>query len=123
MGSDSTIREQAIILRLEGKSYGQILKLLNISSKGTLSGWFKHVVLTSEARRKLERNISLATKRGLLVFNEKRSKQIEKDNAVARAAGRNLIGPLTSRELLLIGAALYWGEGTKSKIYPVLTFT
>jgi transposase-like protein len=111
----SADKERAIELRLLGRSYGDIRKELGIRSKGTLSVWFKELMLTEEAKKLLERNIQYATKRKLLLFNEQRSERIRKENQSARDGGKNLIGNLSRRDLLVVGAALYWGEGTKSE--------
>lgn len=107
-------KEQAIALRLQGKSYGEIIKILNIPSKGTLSYWFKNFPLPPAAQKKLKKNIELAQKRGLFRFNQERTKAIERENKEAVLDAEKEIGTLTERELLLVGASLYWGEGTKS---------
>ncbi|MBI2625931.1 hypothetical protein HYW68_02705 [Candidatus Parcubacteria bacterium] len=51
-------------------------------------------------------------------FNRERSKAIQQENEQFRAVGRRGIGTLSKRELLVAGAALYWGEGTKSEKRP-----
>lgn len=106
-------RAKAIRLRIQGKSYGEIQKILNIKSKGTLSYWFKDIKLSTTAKRKLQRNIDTARKRGLFKFNKKRTQRVEKENDVEYKSGMGTIHKLSEYELLLIGAALYWGEGTK----------
>ena len=108
-------KQKAIALRLQGKSYNDIRKTLNIPSKGTLSYWFKNFTLTPAARKKLAHNMALAQKRGLLQFNQNRTKSITEENQKIRTAAVKEIGSLSPRELLLIGVALYWGEGTKSE--------
>lgn len=123
MSSKSGLKEQAIALRLQGKSYGQILHELRISSKGTLSVWFKKLSLTPDVIQKLEANKRLAAKRGLLAFNRRRTEEIQRSNLQAQEVGEQDVGTLSKRELLLVGAALYWGEGTKSEFFPRLAFT
>jgi len=118
-------KEKAIQLRLEGRSYGQIMKKINISSKGTLSYWFKDIELTPEAERKLSDNIAKAKKRGLLAFNNKRTQIIRKQNQDITQKSQQQIRPLSKYELLLVGAALYWGEGCKKhpkRGYPYISF-
>ena|SRR3989338_6065138 len=107
-------KEGAIKLRLVGKIYGEIQKTLNIASKGTLSSWLKGVRLTRAARKKLSRNTRLAHERGLYAFNKERTHRIKNENYLAFQDGYAHIGEITQRELLLMGAALYWGEGTKA---------
>ena len=115
MSSIIHLKEEAITLRKAGKSYSEILRDLKLSSKGTLSAWFKNVELSSQSQKLLKKNADLAIKRGLHKFNLERSKRIIKENEVARTEGAALIGKISSRELLILGAALYWGEGTKSE--------
>lgn len=102
-------------LRLQGKSYGEICRMLKIKSKGTLSAWFRDLKLTDAAKMRLQRNQDLARKRGLLNFNHQRSKRVQSENKKALFGGAQMIGKLTQRERMLCAAALYWGEGTKSE--------
>ncbi|MBI2552143.1 hypothetical protein HYW17_02485 [Candidatus Uhrbacteria bacterium] len=108
-------KQQAIALRLQGKSYNEIRKILSIPSKGTLSYWFRDLVLPTEAKKRLEHNVLLAQERGLLQYNKDRTEAILQENKTAHTRAMEEIGDLSRRELLLIGAALYWGEGTKSE--------
>lgn len=105
-------KERAIALRLQGKSYTEIMKALNLPSKGTLSFWFKNIELTTDAKRKLEKNTQIAWKRGLHRFNEERTAKILEENKKITAGASLLIPQLSKQELLLIGSALYWGEGS-----------
>lgn len=107
-------KAKATMLRLEGKSYGEIGKTLQISSKGTLSYWFRDLIIPSETKKRLAANIRRAHERGLFRFNKERSRRVQNENREAEKKGRLAIGRLTERELMLVGAALYWGEGTKS---------
>ena len=106
------IKAQAIKLRLSGRSYGEILKALNISSKGTLSVWFRGLRLSSGARKRLRKNIETAYKRGLFDFNKQRTQKIFAENKKILTESAKAIPELSQRDLLLIGAALYWCEGT-----------
>ncbi len=110
----SSKKEKAIKLRLEGNSYGQIMKILDLPSKGTLSYWFKHMHLPASSIKKLEKNVRLARERGLLKFNKERSKRIARENEKITKLGKKEVGKLSKRDLLLVSSALYWGEGTKS---------
>ena len=109
-------KSKAVKLRLEGISYGKIIKKLGIKSKGTLSEWFKGLVLPPDSRKKLENNIRMAYERGLFEFNDSRSLKIQEENKQYEDAGEKLVGKINERELQIVGAALYWGEGTKSSI-------
>src|SRR3989344_4686983 len=106
-------KEKAVELRQRGFSYGQILKELELSSKGTLSNWFKDLVLSRNAKSKLKKNYIIATKQGLDKFNKKRSHDILNENIEAIEKGKQEVKISNNRDLLILGAALYWGEGTK----------
>lgn len=119
-------KEKAIKLRLQGKSYGEILKTLGISSKGTLSFWFKDLKLSLKAKRRLRKNILIARERGLFAFNKRRTKQINDENNQILSQSIKIIKPISDYELLLIGSMLYWGEGTIHHgryRYPYLSFS
>ncbi|MDP3962707.1 MAG: hypothetical protein Q8Q03_02480 [bacterium] len=120
------LKDMAIALRREGHSYGEILKKLELKSKGTLSLWFKDLVLSEGTQKLLEKNNRLASERNLFEANRKRSERIKKENLASYYAGLEYVDSLSRRELALIGAALYWGEGAKSEKTPggsVLAFS
>lgn len=107
-------KQEAIRLRIQGKSYNEICRALRLPSKGTLSVWFKNLVLSSAAKRRLAQKMRLAHERGLLAHNKRRSALVQKENKVIRGGAIKEIRTLSHRELLLVGAALYWGEGYKN---------
>ena len=107
-------KSKAIALRRQGKSYGEICNILNLSSKGTLSAWFKGLKLSAKAENLLRKNKELARNRGLMKFNADRTQRIGLENKNILESGNACIGILSEREVLLVAAALYWGEGTKS---------
>ena len=115
MGSNLHLKEKAILLRKKGGSYNSIRQILGIKSKGTLSYWFKDIKLSKKSVSLLEKNNKLAYDRGLLIANKNRKLKIENENKEAYFEGQNSIKSISKRELLLIGATLYWGEGTKSE--------
>jgi hypothetical protein len=115
MGSNKHLKTKAIELRKIGKSYNEIRKLLGISSKGTLSHWFKDLKLSEKSKQLLQKNTMLAYKRGLAQANKRRTVEIEKQNSEAYNSGINCIRKISKNDLLLIGTALYWGEGTKTE--------
>ncbi len=120
------LKTRAIELRMGGSSYGYIKKTLGLKSKGTISYWLKDIPLSEESKKKLSKNIQLATERGLFTFNRKRTENIKIENDLAVKNGIETIPKnLNERDLLLIGTALYWGEGTKGwgkGSYPRFSF-
>lgn len=105
------IRKKAHALRLKGYSYNEINKFLGIP-KSTLSNWFSGVVLSEKSQKRLAKRIQ----QGSQVLIERNKKQTieafaRKENILKESA--NKIKNLSKRELLLMGAALYWAEGYK----------
>ena len=115
MSSNMSLRERAVSLRKNGESYNNIRKLLGIRSKGTLSNWFRGIKLPKKSIELLAKNNKLAHERGLFTANKNRKVRIDNENKKAYTEGQNYIQPISKKELLLIGAVLYWGEGTKSE--------
>ena len=115
MGSNIHLKNRAISLRRKGKSYNNIRKILGLKSKGTLSHWFKNIKLSKKSIELLNKNNKLAYKRGLFIANKNRKIKIENENKKAFIDGQGYIQSISKKELLLIGAVLYWGEGTKSE--------
>lgn len=107
------VRNEAFKLRLQGYSYNEINKALGVP-KSTLSGWFSGLVLSKNAQKRLEKRKSIGSatlvKRNKLQTHKawERVRLIKKEakNEIEQSKG-------VHRDLLLIGAALYWGEGYK----------
>jgi len=105
------VRSRALKLRLAGHSYNEIQKALGIS-KSTLSGWLKHVVLSSKARARLASRASLGSIT-LIKRNKMQTHMAEERAREIRALAKTKIPTLTKRDLLIIGTVLYWAEGYK----------
>ena len=105
-------REKAIQLRKQGKTYSEILNMLNIP-KSTLSGWLSDFPLTKWQFAVLEENIK---KRKFLSIEKMRRTmaRMRKDRLqkLYRSEKKRLL-PLRKREVYLAGLFLYWGEGVK----------
>lgn len=115
MSSNIHLKNRAIVLRKSGESYNNIRKILKLKSKGTISNWFKNIKLSEKSKKLLEKNNKLAHVRGLFIANKNRKIKIENENKKAYIEGQNCIESISKKELLLIGVALYWGEGKKSE--------
>ena len=124
MSSNKHLKQRAIRLRRSGQSYNNIIKALGIKSKGTLNAWFRDLKLSKRSKDLLSKNNELAHQRGLFMANKERGTRIEAENEKAQKDGRDLIGSISSHELLLIGTSLYWAEGMKSeRTLPSLAFS
>lgn len=117
--------QAALALRLEGKTYGEIRGLFGIP-KSTLSTWFSDLRISNKAKKILE----LKQKNGyykLIEFNKIRTINIHKENEGIRKDYESRISKLNNKELMILGAALYWGEGYKNfnqkrGVYPYICF-
>jgi hypothetical protein len=102
----------AIQLRRQGKTYNEINRLLDIP-KSTLSGWFNGFEIPARIKRRLWTNNQRKWAQSITEYNKKRAIDIlSKTNETQQRISKE-IGRLTKRELMLVGAALYWAEGNK----------
>ena len=104
------LKLEAIELRKKGLSYGEIKKVVNVS-KSTLSHWLKIVPLTPEQRKRLYTNRILNMVRGAKGQKERREREIAK---ILEEAEKEIQSPLAFEVYRLIGAFLYWSEGSKT---------
>lgn len=104
-------REKALELRQQGKSYGQIKEQLGLS-KSTLSGWLKDYPLSKERIRELRNRNEQRIERFRETMRRKREERLDK---IYKGQKEEIL-PMNDRDLFLIGLALYWGEGTKSRM-------
>jgi hypothetical protein len=105
--------QEAINLRLEGKSYTEINNILGIA-KSTQSDWFKTLKLPIRVQKILT-NKKIATTKNFNEFNKKRTEDIQKENKKIIIGAVKEIKTLSKYELKLLGVALYWGEGYKNQ--------
>src|SRR5262245_38650491 len=103
---------QAIGLRRQGWSVGDIAVELGIA-KSTAWLWVRHLPLDREsdrARSKVENARRLRDE----YWSARRITRDQQRDAIQADIARS-VGSLSERELLLLGAAIYWCEGTKTK--------
>ncbi|TSC52605.1 MAG: hypothetical protein LiPW39_558 [Parcubacteria group bacterium LiPW_39] len=110
MISKTKEKSSAIALRKKGLSYNEILKLVPVS-KSTLSLWLRDVGLAKKQKQRLSEKRRLAQIKAQQACRAKRVKITEEIKSIAKGE----VGLLNERELWLIGAALYWAEGSKQK--------
>lgn len=101
----------ALELRKKGKSYREIQKEISGISRSTLAIWFRNITLSPKAAKILEKKKERAEK-NVLAWSRKRSELATKRNIKAVESRTKMVGKLSRRDLSLIGAALYWGEGS-----------
>ena len=94
-------REQARELRSRSWTLADIADKLGVS-KSSVSVWVRDVEFTPSPRR-------MARSRPPNVLQRRKAEEIER----LLTEGRDRIGELSERELLVAGTALYAGEGTK----------
>lgn len=105
-------RNAALKLRLSGRSYNEIKKLLGIP-KSTLSGWLAGVNLSVKAQRRIQKRVHEGSLKGLLKRNRNQTHLAIKRMHAIRAESRREITRMIENELRLVGIALYWAEGYK----------
>ena len=106
-----TRKVEAMKLRMTGHSYNEIQRSLGIS-KSTLSGWFRHLVLSKNAQERLERRHNIGT--DVLIKRNKMQTHHARQRADAIKSAAALDVPkINKKTLLIIGAVLYWAEGYK----------
>ncbi len=105
-------KEKAITLRKQGKTYNEILELIPVA-KSTLSGWLKDVGLSKPQKQRLTEKKHAAQLRG---GAQRHLMRIRETFEIHTPAIKE-VGTISRRELLLIGVALYWAEGSKAKTW------
>ncbi len=109
------IKEKAIKMRLLGHSYNEITASLGVS-KSTLHGWLSGMVLSPEARLRIDKRRSDGSTKGLLAKNSKQTHDALKRMSSGRKGAALEIEPIDLKQLRLVGTALYWAEGYKRPI-------
>jgi hypothetical protein len=108
-------KEAALALRLRGFSYSEIQAKLG-TPKATLSDWFSGLSLSEKARLRLNKRTRTQSLKGLLKRNRMQTHLAKQRADQIRKEAEGTVESVSQRELLLIGAALYWGEGYKRAI-------
>lgn len=98
----------------KGLSIKEIESLLG-ASRGTVSLWCRDIRLTPEQIKRLEEKEKSGRVRGQIKASEKHRKNRLKKVAKIHKKANKDIGKLSRREVRMIGAALYWAEGSKKE--------
>lgn len=108
------LRAEAIKLRLQGYTYGQIKRELNIA-KSSLSDWLKNLPLSEEQLILLSKNRDNSRDIRIERFRQTaKNKRLLRLTELFNEEKKRLL-PLSDRELLVAGLFLYWGEGNKQR--------
>jgi len=105
-------KQRARVLRRQGWSINQIYRKLGVG-KGSVSVWVRDIELTPEQLQEL-------SERGHRkdVIEKRRKTRMDREEArrqiIVRQA-KSEIDNISETQLFLIGVALYWGEGSKTK--------
>jgi len=108
------LREQAIALRLQGWSVNDIAVELGVA-RSTTWLWVRHLPLDPDSERAVRKRAH-----GRMMADARwREHRVDRDahRAAIVLAGSDEVGSFSERELLLLGAAIYWCEGSKEKAW------
>lgn len=105
-------RLKAFKLRRMGWSLNSIAKKLDVA-KATASEWCKDLKLTQKQKERLLKNTFNAGLRGRMMGAETNRRKKQEYVDFYKKSGKKEIGRLSKRDLLIAGATLYWGEGSK----------
>lgn len=114
MHSKIAEKEKALAMRKDGKTYSEILKEVPVA-KSSISLWLHDVGLAKRQRQRITAKRRAAQKLGAETRHRQR---VERTTSIYASASSE-VGSLTKRELMLIGATLYWAEGSKAKPHAV----
>lgn len=105
-------RDEAIKLRRQGYSLGEIKTKLQVS-KGSVSRWVRNVELTDAQRQLLSQKPyykeAVEKRRQARLASEKAKRDLVINTA------QKSIGRISKKQLWLIGVMLYWAEGGKTQ--------
>lgn len=107
------LKDVAIKLRKQGKSYSQIKAELGIS-KSTLSGWLSGMPLSPSAITALQKSSAVIEK----IRQTKLKNRTARLHSVYEKVSGD-IGSVSTRELFIAGFFLYWAEGAKTTPYAI----
>src|SRR3989339_1247515 len=107
---NNPLKTRAIKFRKTGLSYGEIAKKLNVS-KSTLSYWLKDIPLTNEQQKRLYTKQVFILSKGPQSQKERRKREV---NKITSEAEKEIKSPVALETYKILGAALYWAEGSKT---------
>ncbi|MBI3420687.1 MAG: hypothetical protein HY006_01360 [Candidatus Sungbacteria bacterium] len=115
MKSYLAFKSKAITLRKTGLSYNEIQKEVPVA-KSTLSLWLKAVPLKKEHKKRLYTKQINILSSGPRSQRERRKREVEE---IIRRGEQEIALPLSLTTYRLVGAALYWAEGSKGSRFEI----
>lgn len=107
------LKQRAIELRKQGKSYREIRESIAVS-KGTLSNWLSSATLSDKQQRFLVERTKILQDKGRLKSGSKaRERNKVRKEALEREA-RELFYKHCNNAFFVLGTSLYWSSGTKN---------
>ncbi|NGM12303.1 helix-turn-helix domain-containing protein [Verrucosispora sioxanthis] len=107
------LRTEAVALRSTGHAVPEIARRLGVS-RSTAYLWVRHIPLKRDPEEERERRRAHSKTMADARWADHRRARDEA-RAEAHAVAAKMVGQLDERDLLIVGAAVYWCEGTKSK--------
>jgi hypothetical protein len=104
------LRETAVAMRNEGRSYREIREVVGVS-KSTLSLWLRDVPLTEDQHQTLADRGPSATRANAQAARANATRR----RSVVQAQAKAQITHLNESELFVAGVVAYWAEGSKNK--------
>lgn len=108
----SSTKGRARKLRLEGYSYAEISRDIKVS-KSTLHTWLSDIQMSDSALKRLYKRRYEPAIKALIKRNKMQTHLSRQRANTNQFIGRGRVNHINHQGLLLIGAALYWGEGYK----------
>lgn len=105
-------KENAIKMRKQGKSYGEIRESLKIP-KSTLSGWFTDQEWSQDIKKRLTDSARKELTVAMGEMNRVRGNRLKRAYEGARDEARKEFETLKYSPVFIAGMMLYWGEGDK----------
>lgn len=106
----SELKKQSIEMRKQGLSYGEIRRKLGVA-KSTLSFWLRQIPLSEKDKLRL---YDTRIRNMVAGPNSNRVRRESEIESIIQVASEEISHPISPDAHLLLGAALYWAEGTKS---------
>lgn len=107
------IKERALSLRKQGKTYSEIQKFIGPLAKSTLSNWLKPVELTFDQKDRIQKKMAdrgaIGRQKGGWKNHQKRQERIAKIQLEAQKE----FPSLSKNPFFMTGLALYLAEGSK----------